>query len=1213
VVQLPEWLFRLPNLRRLEIKGHPVTVMPDELGKARTLRHLNLSGNQLVSVPDAIGFLVELEVLNLSGNQLKKVPDTLSRLANLRELYLDHNQIAALPATTGAFRSLSMLDLSINQLTSLPASVEALTELRTLDLTANRLESLPSAVGNLLALRQLRAAGNPLRDLPETVGNLDALELLDVSGSQLRRLPDSLGRLQNLEHLRVAAAALEGLPSSLGGLVCLGELDLSENPLGRLPEEVAHLTSLRHLHLDSTGLTELPAVLSELPDLQTLSLSNNGLTTLPETPPQWPELQSIRLDGNPLEPLSEAWLTLPGIQMGPAASSGPAQPRPAPPAPRAGPARPADKPDSPVPTQPARPAARPTSILAAEPAPVRAPQPAPTQATAPPVSEELPWPDADDAPAAPPAPPPAPAAESLAMPVLSASPVGPIQVAGDESGLGAALTDLVGWLTLQPQDAAASVEGSALERGGEWAAFLRRSSHIIAITGVYGLLQCMLSEPAGSTIAETARLYVAQWPEEMMTMWPVTRREGPPPTWTRTLLMPAPPQAFEFQEDQLFAVTRQHLCIYRISTGALDQTIELPAATQPKLTSPQDVPVLVAAAPGGGFVVAQDRAQTLIWFDLESGETRRLTDLRDVKTMQLLPGGQKVLLQFKGGDKLRLPKGSEGVCLYDLQENRVEREFASDRVVTPLLHPDGHRLLVVTRGQVQVHHLNGEPAEPTFAVGITAMRLLDDHRLAVGTSKGAVEVWNLDTRERLVQAASDARHVTPVVGLAVNRGRGEIVSVAVLHDRAVKVWDGNSGNCIQVLGAADRQQPKYENVSPVVHLSRDGRYLQVQRSKGGFEVYDRTRGDLVDGQVPLTTDGNYAVLVEGTRVRVFTAEGLAASDLSTLTPPPARSDLRAQSHLAMADTVVMSLSETGDCAWADLEHGNAGGTLATQVPSARRLAVSRNGVRLAAAGRFDIVLWELNRPQEPLGRMVEQLTVLDVAIAGDRLYVAVFGGGVYVYDWDFRARQQTLDLQEAEHMVLDPARDRVLTGNDRGITWWKLDGTPVKTLPHVREWTRFSLDETGQFLLGWDTHKTKVHLLDLESGNIDDIALPGGVSAATWYEGNLLWGDAHGLLHVFDRNRRQDVALWIMDAPVAGLAAARGRITVATAGNDLTVLAWTAGQAVAEVPSPAPAPQEAMEVSWAASDTGAPEYQEVTKRPRRASVVTIPLLPDIDD
>ena len=85
----PGWLFELPKLRSLSLRGNNLRSLPGTVGSARSLRELDLSGNPLSQVPNGVWRLDGLEALDVRGCPIAEIPAEIVDLSALAELRVD--------------------------------------------------------------------------------------------------------------------------------------------------------------------------------------------------------------------------------------------------------------------------------------------------------------------------------------------------------------------------------------------------------------------------------------------------------------------------------------------------------------------------------------------------------------------------------------------------------------------------------------------------------------------------------------------------------------------------------------------------------------------------------------------------------------------------------------------------------------------------------------------------------------------------------------------------------------------------------------------------------------------------------------------------------------------------------------------------------------------------------------------------------------------
>lgn len=177
--------------------------IPAELYSLKDLKVLNLEGHHIQYLPEDLFGLTALEELNLAGDLatpgLKRLPDKISRLKNLRRLNLSRNGLQNLPPAICHLSHLKLLALNDNGLRELPEDIRCLVELKELFLSDNQLRTLPDSLSKLNQLVGLYMQHNQLEHLPATLGDLEQLERLNLSYNKLSDIPLSLRNLRRLK------------------------------------------------------------------------------------------------------------------------------------------------------------------------------------------------------------------------------------------------------------------------------------------------------------------------------------------------------------------------------------------------------------------------------------------------------------------------------------------------------------------------------------------------------------------------------------------------------------------------------------------------------------------------------------------------------------------------------------------------------------------------------------------------------------------------------------------------------------------------------------------------------------------------------------------------------------------------------------------------------------------------------------------------------
>ena len=85
-----------------------------------------MKNNRLVELPESLADLRELKLLNISQNNIEKLPDEVGSLLQLQRLDAAYNVLEDLPITFGNCTTLEQLDLDTNKLRDLPPNFSQL-------------------------------------------------------------------------------------------------------------------------------------------------------------------------------------------------------------------------------------------------------------------------------------------------------------------------------------------------------------------------------------------------------------------------------------------------------------------------------------------------------------------------------------------------------------------------------------------------------------------------------------------------------------------------------------------------------------------------------------------------------------------------------------------------------------------------------------------------------------------------------------------------------------------------------------------------------------------------------------------------------------------------------------------------------------------------------------------------------------------------------
>ncbi|XP_039135857.1 receptor-like protein EIX1 [Dioscorea cayenensis subsp. rotundata] len=246
---IPEWLFRIPKLRFLNMIGCMLSgTLHSSVGNATSLQFLDLSLNIFDDMPRGFGDLCNLRYLHLGifmGKSLEDFKDAFSGCIrrNLNVLSFEFSMLQGpLPDWLGEFRNLTILNLSYNSFNG----------------------SIPGSLGRLLGLQYLGLSDNELNGpIPESLWQLSNLVSLGLGDNNYSSVITEahLANLTNLKYLLLDRMVLNISNEWIPGFQA---------------EEI----SLSHCHIG----TKFPIWLANQVNLQTLDISNVGIR---DSMPDW--------------------------------------------------------------------------------------------------------------------------------------------------------------------------------------------------------------------------------------------------------------------------------------------------------------------------------------------------------------------------------------------------------------------------------------------------------------------------------------------------------------------------------------------------------------------------------------------------------------------------------------------------------------------------------------------------------------------------------------------------------------------------------------------------------------------------------------------------------------------------------------------------------------------------------------------------------------
>ena len=289
--EIPEFLFKLPNLKSLSCRCSFLSQPPKGFSEAKKLERLHFRINKGWTFPDEILSLENLKYLAVDLYSPIILPKKLGTLKNIEEFIMSikHDEEGDVPRLPDSFcehpalkimiiddpfyktRKTFELDSALKILSSCP-------KLETLELSGlvvgaghNNLSMLTGL--KVLKLRHLLVDGN----IFDSIAPLQNLERLDIWGSEfkLTKIPDMFTNMKGLQDFSFAGNMVLDIPPSIYDLTELRSLGIGSTGISTLDEKIANLKNLKRLDIYDNLLSKLPNAVFTLPSLEVLNIEEN--------------------------------------------------------------------------------------------------------------------------------------------------------------------------------------------------------------------------------------------------------------------------------------------------------------------------------------------------------------------------------------------------------------------------------------------------------------------------------------------------------------------------------------------------------------------------------------------------------------------------------------------------------------------------------------------------------------------------------------------------------------------------------------------------------------------------------------------------------------------------------------------------------------------------------------------------------------------------
>ncbi len=218
-------------LKTLRLVGIELNEIPAEFGtKLMTLEILSLANNNLIQLPDSIVHLTNLKELYLMYNKIQTLPERIGYMCSLQKIGISNNCINTLPITFGALNTMQKVDLECNLLTVLPENLDNMILCNALNLNNNKLVRLPRCIARMPSLTSLSASKNVITYIPTELCNSKTLQIIRLNMNKITLIPERIGDLAGtLTELALDYNNISRLPMSFYKLVNLKILRIEGN------------------------------------------------------------------------------------------------------------------------------------------------------------------------------------------------------------------------------------------------------------------------------------------------------------------------------------------------------------------------------------------------------------------------------------------------------------------------------------------------------------------------------------------------------------------------------------------------------------------------------------------------------------------------------------------------------------------------------------------------------------------------------------------------------------------------------------------------------------------------------------------------------------------------------------------------------------------------------------------------------------------------
>jgi len=304
--------------------------IPEVIKECTLLEKLNISHTGIIEVPDFVFEMPNLIDLSICCPELPKFPMNVFKAAKLQRLHIRVNKDWNTPTEIPALPDLKIFTMDLYTQAAMPNNLGILKKLELVSMATKYSEGdvpdLPSSLKNHPSLKEFILTDTFYRNrkkfnlvnAAKILSTCPNFEVLRLNGIAVGKGHEALSILKKLKKLKMRHLLVEGnVFKSIANLEKLESFGIwgSEYQITEIPDIFKNLKELQRFTFAGNMITAFPPSLYELPKLRVLQIGSTGISELDEKIGNLKSLEKIHIYDSILEKLPEAIFTLPNLKI----------------------------------------------------------------------------------------------------------------------------------------------------------------------------------------------------------------------------------------------------------------------------------------------------------------------------------------------------------------------------------------------------------------------------------------------------------------------------------------------------------------------------------------------------------------------------------------------------------------------------------------------------------------------------------------------------------------------------------------------------------------------------------------------------------------------------------------------------------------------------------------------------------------------------------